>query len=56
MIYSLKENKFCHITDIAMEYRKIGKRVGVFPITEKSWLDMGQFNEMKEMIRALGIE
>lgn len=56
VIYSLKENKFCHITDIAMEYKKIGKRVGVFPITEKSWLDMGQFNEMKEMIRALGIE
>ena len=56
VIDNLKENKFCHITDIAMHYKNMNQKVGVFPITENSWLDMGQFNEMKQMIKALGIE
>lgn len=56
VVYSLNDNEFCHITDIAMKYKDEGKNIGVFPLTEKSWLDMGQFNEMEEMIRALGIE
>lgn len=56
VIEELPENHFCHITDIAEEKKKEGKKIGVFPITEKSWLDMGQFSEMKEMIKALGIE
>lgn len=56
VIESLSENVFCHITDIAEQKKKEGKNIGVFPIAEKSWLDMGQYDEMKEMIKALGIE
>lgn len=33
-----------------------GHRVGAYPITERSWLDMGQLAEMKNMIKELGLE
>lgn len=56
VIEELPDNKFYNITDIADNIRKDGRNIGVFPITEKSWLDMGQFGEMQEMIKALGIE
>lgn len=56
VIDELEDKKFCHITDIAENAMKVGKRVGVFPITEKSWLDMGQFDEIAKMRKALGIE
>lgn len=56
VIDELQDDCFCHITDIAKKYIDNGDRVGVFPVTEKAWLDMGQFNEMKSMISALGIE
>ncbi|MBQ8983597.1 MAG: CBS domain-containing protein [Lachnospiraceae bacterium] len=56
VIDELQKNRFCHITDIAEEKMHEGKRVGVFPITEKAWLDMGQFDEIARMRKALGIE
>ena len=56
VIKELDENCFCHITDIAQKYMDQGNKVGVFPVTENVWLDMGQFKEMKDMMNALGIE
>ena len=56
VINNLNDNEFCHITDIAMNYKKMNRNIGVFPITENAWLDMGKFDEMKQMIKALGIE
>jgi dTDP-glucose pyrophosphorylase len=31
------------------------KRIGVYPVSEKSWLDMGQFEELQKMLTAFGI-
>lgn len=56
VIDSLKNNNYYDMTDIISDYMSSGKRVGAFPIGEKSWLDMGQFKELDEMISALGIE
>ncbi len=56
VIQDQEENEFIHITDIAQRYVGKGENVGVFPISEKNWLDMGQFKEMKHMMRELGIE
>ena len=33
---------------------KKGKRVGIYPISEEAWLDMGQFNELEQMKARLG--
>lgn len=55
IIDNLETNRFCHITEIAQEVLDHGDRVGVFPVTENSWLDMGQFDEFEKMRKALGI-
>lgn len=55
VINELKDNEFVHITTIAEKYMKLHQNIGVFPIPEKMWLDMGQFNEMETMLKELGI-
>lgn len=51
----LKDKEFVHMTEIAMRYVRKGERVGVFPISEKSWMDMGQLDEMEKMKERLGV-
>lgn len=41
------------IPELAKRLMAAGRRVGGYPITEKSWLDMGQLGEMKTMIKEL---
>lgn len=55
VINELKKDEFVHLPDIAQRYINRGENVGVFPISEKSWMDMGQFNEMESMIKQLGV-
>jgi len=31
-----------------------GKKIGVYPVSEDSWLDMGQINELEKMKARLG--
>ncbi len=49
------ENEFIHLPTLAARYLEKGEKVGVFPISEKAWLDMGQFSEMENMIKTLGL-
>ncbi|KAF0226211.1 MAG: nucleotidyl transferase [Erysipelotrichaceae bacterium] len=51
----LKEGEFIHITDLAIRCSNAGERVGVFPISENSWLDMGEFKNMEEMLKEFEI-
>jgi dTDP-glucose pyrophosphorylase len=46
---------FYNITDLINKYLSAGKPVGVYPITEKSWMDMGQLEEMQEMMKRMGV-
>jgi len=39
--------------DIIEKHRSSGKKVGVYPISENSWMDMGQPDEMEEMRKRL---
>lgn len=41
------------VPDLAKRLMAAGGRVGGYPITEKSWLDMGQLSEMKTMLKEL---
>lgn len=45
-----------HMTDLIDEYMRRGTKVGVYPISEKSWLDMGQLEELSEMRSRLAAE
>lgn len=39
--------------DIIEKYRAAGEKVGVYPVRENSWMDMGQFEELENMRRRL---
>lgn len=51
----IEKDEFIGLPDLAKRLMDQGERVGVFPISEKAWMDMGQFSEMESMLRALGI-
>jgi NDP-sugar pyrophosphorylase family protein len=55
VIEELNENEFIHLPDIAKRYMEKGENIGVFPISEKAWFDMGQFSEMENMMKELGV-
>lgn len=55
VIHDLKENEMIHLPDIAKRYIQKGEKVGVFPVSEKAWMDMGQFSEMETMMKQLGV-
>lgn len=45
----IPNNTFFHMTQLAQKMIDEGKRVGMYPIDENSFLDMGEFEEMKKM-------
>jgi dTDP-glucose pyrophosphorylase len=45
LLDEMPENKFFHITQLIEEVNLRGGRVGVFPISEKSWIDIGNWEE-----------
>ena len=47
--------EFMHITDLIQVCLDKGEKVGVYPVTEKAWEDMGEFSSMEEMLKARGI-
>lgn len=55
VIEELEENRFIGMPDVAEAYMQKGCQVGTYPISEKSWMDMGQIEEMERMCRQLGV-
>lgn len=49
----LVEEKYYDMTDVLEEYIEIGNKVGIYPVTSDSWLDMGEFDSLKSMISKL---
>lgn len=56
VLKDIPENKFYNMTDLIEDYLVRGKRVGVYPVSEKSWLDMGQWAELQNMLQKLEIK
>jgi dTDP-glucose pyrophosphorylase len=50
------EETFFHITDLINKYIDEGEKIGVYPVSESAWLDMGQFKEMENMMEKLGVK
>ena len=51
----IPKNKFYHITDLISDAQKLGKKIGVYPVSEESWIDIGQWEEYKHAIEKIGI-
>lgn len=45
----IPDNTFVHITDIIQECINDGEKVGIYPISENAWMDMGQLEELEKM-------
>ena len=45
----IPDNEMYHMTNLAEDLMSNGGRVGMYPISEMSFLDMGEFQEMKRM-------
>lgn len=52
LINRIPENEFYHITDLINSVRQGGGKVGCFPVSEKSWTDIGDWNEYMKLIAA----
>jgi len=44
------------MTDFIRDLKKQGRKVGVYPISEKSWIDIGQWEEYKKAIANLNLK
>ena len=47
----IPESKFYHITHLIEDGKNQGKKVGVFPIDEDAWIDIGQWAEYKKIVK-----
>ena len=46
----IPKNKFYHITNLIEDAKNQGKKVGVFPIDDDAWIDIGQWTEYQKAI------
>lgn len=53
IIEELANDQAIGFPEIIEKYKSSGEKIGVYPISENSWLDMGQLDEMEEMRRRL---
>jgi NDP-sugar pyrophosphorylase family protein len=49
----IPKNKFYHITHLIEDAKKKGKKVGVFPIEDDAWIDVGQWAEYQKAIEQM---
>ena len=49
MLKYIPQNKHFDMTDLIKECIKNGEQVGVYPVMDSSWLDMGEFKTMQNM-------
>ncbi len=51
LIDEIPQNEFFHITDLIEKINARNGRVGVFPVSEKSWIDIGEWDKYLERIK-----
>jgi len=53
VLKQIPENQHLHITQLIEQLMQQKKRVGVFPVSEKSWMDIGQWKDYRQTIDSL---
>jgi NDP-sugar pyrophosphorylase family protein len=56
LLNEIPENTFYHITDLIEKIKSRGGNVGVFPVSEGAWLDIGEWKEYNHTMSRLGFE
>ena len=52
----IPEDTHCDITDLITTVKAKGYKVGVFPVSETSWVDVGQWEEYHNAVKKFRIE
>ena len=53
LLDEIPENQFYHITNLIEQIKNKNRRVGIFPVSENSWKDIGDWNEYLKNIQVL---
>ncbi len=56
VISKIPDNTFFHMTQLVDYVMKDGGKTGMYPVSEDSFLDMGEFDEMQRMEKKLDLE
>lgn len=56
LLSEIPKDTFFHITDLIESVRAREGRVGVFPVSEKSWYDIGEWKEYNRTMKAMGVD
>ena len=56
LLKEIPEKTFYHMTDLVNDLLKQNRKVGMYPISEDSFLDMGEFEEMRRMEQKLNLK
>ncbi len=54
MLDLIPENKFFHITHLIENAKNKGKKIGVFPIDDDAWIDVGHWAEYERALERFG--
>ena len=49
----IPENKFYHVTHLIEKVKNNGKKVGVYPVDDEAWVDVGQWAEYQKTVKQL---
>ena len=52
----IPKNKFFNMTDLIKTLQERGGKVGVYPVDEKSWIDVGQLEAYHHTLKMLEME
>lgn len=56
LLREIPKDTFYHMTDLSEKLLQEGRKVGMYPISEESFLDMGEFEEMHRMEEKLNLK
>ncbi len=56
LLKEIPKDTFFHMTDLSTKLLSEGRKVGMYPISEDSFLDMGEFEEMRRMEQKLDLK
>jgi dTDP-glucose pyrophosphorylase len=55
VLNDIPHNEFFHITELMLKLKNENKRVGVYPVSEGSWFDIGEWDKYNDSMRRLGL-
>jgi len=50
----IPEDTRCDMTDLMQKIKAVGGRIGVFPVSDKAWVDTGEWHEYQKAVESLG--